>query len=1034
MDTDLDPLWQDLDWAIGQMLIMGWDGTEVTPQIRELIADHHLGSILLTAKNLKSAEQTAQLVQKLQTIAHSSGHPYPLLIALDQENGGVNSLFDESLICQFPSSMGQAAASSPSFSSSPSGNSSGNSDHLNLAYQIAQATATEVSACGVNLILGPVLDVLTNARYQPLGVRATSDDPQEVSQYGIAALQGYKDAGVATCGKHFPSYGNLDFLGSNLDIPIITQTLEELSLSALVPFRNAIATGKLDAMFVGGCGIANPSMKVAHACLSEQVVDELLREELGFTDGVAISECLEMEALQTEMGVRTGTIMAVQAGCDLVLLCRAYDVQLEAISGLKLGLENEVLTRERIYTSLKRVLKMKRGCTDWNKALNPPGVELLKKIHPSHLALSMKAYDDSITVMRDNEKLLPLNQSMHQEEELLLLTPLVKPLPASAMTKTILEGSSTRIKSENPMHDKWIHRERSAIMSGEGVFRELGRSLARARHGKLLHTSYTANGVRPVHESLIQRASTIILLTADANRNLYQAGFTKHVAMMCSLLKASGHKKNLIVVAVSSPYDFAMDKSIGTYICTFDFTETAMSALVRALFGAFTPRGTLPGTLRKAPRKAVQNSAGGKAKTRTQHWLVESYDVERDNKGLKDLLFAMARASAPNHQYFYAFGPQSFSLSTRQAFIPTGDPEHEMVMEEQHLVVRNSSTGALYGFCSTYYLPTTCTGVIGAIFVDPSKRNVSIGYSLHRRAVRNLLQKHPDIKQLQLGCCIPGIFPGIPFDHSDTLTSAITPSSTTSTPSAASSGLKSWFSSTCGWNLSPSSSSASTRNRTRKIFNLILPSLQSWSSPPDLPTTLQRAGVSFDLIYGRTPSTPTPTAEQESALSFVSSHSSPEILHLYRLALFSSNPTYTWIIRAKIQSPVIERGEQLVGTIVISSDLGREYPSLPSSASSGGAEFTGGIIAPVVSSSSMTGQQANLVLQGLVMLGLRQNKRDKMACCLLSWVSNSYSGDGDVGLGLGLGNNMDTLLGMGFEVQQVWEQVTNGVEQFASLG
>ncbi len=67
-----------------------------------------------------------------------------------------------------------------------------------------------------------------------------------------------------------PSYGNLDFLGSSLDIPIITQTLEELSLSALVPYRNAIATGNLDAMFVGGCGIANPSMNVNHACLSDR--------------------------------------------------------------------------------------------------------------------------------------------------------------------------------------------------------------------------------------------------------------------------------------------------------------------------------------------------------------------------------------------------------------------------------------------------------------------------------------------------------------------------------------------------------------------------------------------------------------------------------------------------------------------------------------------------------------------------------------------------------------------------------------------
>ncbi|KAL2260298.1 hypothetical protein VTK26DRAFT_5736 [Humicola hyalothermophila] len=477
LDEGLDPLWQDLDWAIGQMLIMGWDGTEVTPQIRTLIEEHHLGSILLTAKNLKSAHQTAKLVQELQTIAHQAGHPQPLLIALDQENGGVNSLYDKDYICQFPSAMGQAAAGS-----------------VDLTYQIAKATATEISAVGVNLILGPVLDVLSNARYQPLGVRATGDDPQEVSQYGIAAINGYKDAGLATCGKHFPSYGNLDFLGSNLEIPIITQTLEELSLSALVPFRNAVATGKLDAMFIGGCGIANPSMNVNHACLSDQVVDDLLRNELGF-QGVAISECLEMEGLRNEIGVKTGTVMAVEAGCDLILLCRAYDVQLEAISGLKLGLENDLITKERIYKSLRRVLRMKQSCTSWAKALNPAGISLLSKIHPSHLALSLKAYDDSIAVIRDNEKLLPLTELMHQEEELLLLTPLVKPLPASSMTKAILEGRKS--DAAPPLHDKRVHCEKNAILSGEGVFRELGRSLARARHGKLLHTSYTANGVRP---------------------------------------------------------------------------------------------------------------------------------------------------------------------------------------------------------------------------------------------------------------------------------------------------------------------------------------------------------------------------------------------------------------------------------------------------------------------------------------------------------------------------------------------------------
>jgi beta-N-acetylhexosaminidase len=87
---------------------------------------------------------------------------------------------------------------------------------------------------------------------------------------------------------------------------------------------------------------------------------------------------------------------------------------------------------------------------------------------------------------------------MHPGEELLLLTPLVKPLPASSLTKSLLE-SKNDASMIHTMHDRWSHqiRERSAIMSGEGVFREFGKTLARYRNEKLLHTSYTANGVRP---------------------------------------------------------------------------------------------------------------------------------------------------------------------------------------------------------------------------------------------------------------------------------------------------------------------------------------------------------------------------------------------------------------------------------------------------------------------------------------------------------------------------------------------------------
>lgn len=894
--ADIDPIYQNIDWAIGQVLLMGWDGIEVTPQIRTLIEDHHLGSIILTAKNLKSAQQTARLVQELQTIAQNAGHPQPLLIAVDQENGGVNSLFDEDFVCQFPSAMGIAAAGSPE-----------------LAYEVTKATATEISACGVNLMLGPVLDVLNNARYQPLGVRATSDDPQEVSQYGLAAMAGIRDAGIATCGKHFPSYGNLDFLGSSLDVPIITQTLEELSLSALVPFRNAVASGKLDAMFVGGCGLSNPSMNVSHACLSDQVVDDMLRNEMGFR-GVAISECLEMEALSHDLGVQNGVVMAVEAGCDLVLLCRAYDIQLEAIRGLKLGLENGIITKERLFTSVRRVLHLKSNCTSWSKALNPPGISLLSQLHPSHLALSRRAFDESITVIRDKEQLLPLSQSVHPGEELLLLTPLVKPLPASSLTKSFLDSKQDQSLAMGN-HDRWVHRrqDRTAHMSGEGVFREFGKTLARHRNEKLLHTSYTANGVRPVHENLINRASCIIIFTADANRNLYQAGFTKHVDMMCSMLRSRGQKKHLIVVAVSSPYDFAMDKSIGTYICTFDFTENAMASLVRVLIGEVKPVGSLPGTLRKS--KKVLKSR--------QLWLVEEYDRERDATGLDDLLKAIHRAGGSDLDFLSNTSASAFELFNNN-------------IKEAHFVVRNSSTQALYGFVATYV--TGAVGILGALIVDPTKRNVSIGRSLHKRALKNLSQQR-SLKRVQLGACFPGVFPGLALG-------------------AEAATVKTWFSNS-GWDT----------QFPRRLTNMVIADLGGWTAPEGLLPTIQRANISFDLIHG--------LDNAETVLHHVRTESGPEVVELYRYALAETKTC--GIVRAKDPAGAI------MGTIIIcrqGSPLATYIPALRSR-----SENIAGIVAPTVP----PGPLSTLVLQGLALMGVRQCKSHKASKAVLSWVIDDTS-------------------------------------------
>ena len=821
----------------------------------------------------------------MQNIARNAGHPVPLLIALDQENGGVNSLYDEIYIRQFPSAMGIAATGSKP-----------------LAHEVAVATAQELKAVGVNWILGPVLDVLTNVRNQPLGVRTTGDDPQEASQYGVQFMKGYQQAGLATCGKHFPSYGNLEFLGSHSDVPIITESLEQLSLSALVPFRNAITHG-LDAMMVGGVSMSSAGMNVMHACLSDQVVDELLRKEMKFS-GVVVSECLEMEALTHNIGVGGGTVMAKNAGCDVVLLCRSFPVQQEAINGLKLGVENGIIGRSRIEQSLRRVLALKARVTSWESALNPPGLLSLTSMQPAHTNLSTRAYNDSITVMRDRENLLPLSNIIDPSEELLLLTPLVKPLAASAVTLSANESGHGGLDSSS-----W--EKTSSVMSGESVFKELGRSLSRQRNGRVLHTSYTANGVRPIHEDLVKRASAVIVVTADGYRNKYQQSFSKHISLLCQTQSAPVGKRDrlerpLIVVSVSSPFDFAMDSSIGTYVCTYDFTETALQALVKVLYGELESSGTLPGSISRSQK--IHQSR--------QHWLVENWNEERDGRALDALLDAMREeGTTVQGKSSELLGATSSNFLLRKEDI-----------DEAHFVVRNSSTHTLYGFCATYFFRSSGTGVIGCLIVDPSRRKLSIGHSLHSRAIRSLVQRK-SMRRFQLGSRLPGIYLGIP-----------------TACSVERKRLRQWFAN-LGWNTS----------LARPVCSVVLRNLLTWSPPDGLTAMLQSPDVVYDLVYG--------WDFARSILDHIQTSARQGVVDIYRMAL--GGAPNCGIIRAKRATD-----DMILGSVVVYNDrssLADHMPAFRAQSCS-----VGGISSPVIAPFA---DDYSRIMQGLIMLAIRQIRK-----------------------------------------------------------
>lgn len=398
------------------------------------------------------------------------------------------------------------------------------------------------------------------------------------------------------------------------------------------------------------------------------------------------------------------------------------------------------------------------------------------------------------------------------------------------------------------------------------------------------------------------------------------------------MLRSRGQKKQLIVVSVSSPYDFAMDKSIGTYICTFDFTEDAMSALVRILVGEIAPFGSLPGTLRKS-KKALKSR---------QRWLVEDYDRERDGSALSDLVTAVHRSSAPDLGFLSGTKAEAFEL-----FNPN--------INEAHFVVRNSSTRALYGFVATYF--TGSVGTIGALLVDPTKRNMSIGRSLQNRALKSL-QQNRGIKKVQLGASFPGVFLGIPLGNEGNT-------------------VKEWFSN-CGWDT----------QFPRRLTNLVIPDLSNWAAPEGLLPSIQRANISFDLIHG--------LDNAETVLSHVHTNGNPEVLVLYRYALSESKTC--GVVRAK------DNAGNVIGTVIIcrqNSPLGSYIPAIQSH-----GKDVSGIVAPIIP----PGPQATLILQGLALMSVRQNKTHKAAKTVLSWaVDDSY----------------EPLLAMGFDILQVFEEITN---------
>lgn len=709
---------------VGKFFMVGFEGTSVTKEITLLITKYHISSIILSGRNFINASQAKTLIHNLQTIAIKSDYDYPIIFVIDEEGGMLNSLFDKDYITQFPGAMSLGATGS-----------------VDLVYNVYKAMAKELRSIGFSMYLGPVLDILNNTSntllQQMIGVRSFGYDIESVIKYGEAAARAFKDEKMPNCGKHFPGYGSAT-VNSNFELPMIFETTDQLLKCNLVPYAKLIENDLLDSIMVGGCAVPNVNNNDLHACLSPTIVTNILREKLKF-NGVVISECLLLEALDRNFGVVQGCISAFSVGCDLIMLCNNYEIQEQAIRALKSVIHDQLIDNVTLQKSAERIEKLQKSLPPWQEVLALSGFLNHDILHHHHL-LSRMAYEKSITVIRDTG--LPITKylmpNVEDENTILLLTPLISPLYETVDG----EGNKSHINNLGP-NDKMNLK----LHYGEDVFIKFGELLSNHKPGyKVFHTSYNSNGLTSFHEELILKSKVILFFCAETTNNLYQVGVSKHVSMLCGSMSSkitknhdSFNNRQMIIISVSSPTDFIYDINIGGsptgYICTYDYTINALCHLPKILFGESTATGKIPGlktnnlnNVNKVSNPSTFNKVG------THSWLVETFNFKRDWRNFISLL--------KNNNYLNFSVKEGQLTSLKRLY---ADSENH-----KSFVVRNTSSNSILGISTTWvYFKSdekknkleNNIGNLMFLLVEENKRNISIGSHLYSKTIKYLLEE-----------------------------------------------------------------------------------------------------------------------------------------------------------------------------------------------------------------------------------------------------------------------------------------------------
>jgi beta-N-acetylhexosaminidase len=526
-------------------------------QLRNDIRKYHLGGLTMTVPwdppflYRSQPYEAAELLNRLQ-----QDSKLPLLIAADFERGVTMRLHGAT---EFPHAMAFGAAGK-----------------LDYAEAFGRITAQEARAVGVHWNFFPDADVNSNPANPIINTRAFGEDPQQVGDLVTAYIRGARANGMLTTVKHFPGHGDTA-TDSHLGVAQVTGDIARLKSVELPPFQRAIEAG-VDSVMVAHVSIPALDSDPNHvATTSPAIVTGLLKNQLGFK-GIVITDALDMAGLTRLYAAHIGraAVDAFKAGNDVLLipadLDASYRAMLEAV-------RSGEIPQTQLDASVLKILKAKASLNLYKTRL--VNVEALSTLvgKPENLAFGQQVADGSITLVRDNGKLLPLKSS-----------------------GTAAPGLPYQRVEE--VRDTVV-----AIIFSDDMRTEAGRRLEREIRERVPDANVTyvdprvAGAMAEEVLKAVDKAQSVIAAVYEVpvagNVMKGANGVTNSVglsdASAALLQKVLDHAaEKTAVLAMGNPYLAQDFPGIQNYLCAFSNATVSEVSVVKALFGEIAIRGHLP--------------------------------------------------------------------------------------------------------------------------------------------------------------------------------------------------------------------------------------------------------------------------------------------------------------------------------------------------------------------------------------------------------------------------------------------------------